>query len=332
MKFAKKWGLALGVAASLVMSAISAVPAAAAPLTVGYSDWPGFVAWQVAIDKGWFKQAGLDVKFEWFSDYSASLDAFATGKLDAVLATNGDTLVIGAGGGKGVMIMLTDYSSGNDQIVAKPSIKAMKDLKGQKVGVEVGLVDHLLLLNGLESAGLNEKDITLVNTKTNDTPQVLKSGQVAAVGCWEPSAGQARAAVPGAKAIYTSAQAPGLIYDVLTVSPKSLTASKADWTKMVAIWDHVVKYIYDPKTQADAVKIMSGRDGLTPAAYKAFLDGTHLLDLAAGKAAYVKGAGLSSIYGSTTNADKFNVKYAVYKEAQKVDTYIDPSITQTALK
>ena len=56
---------------------------AAQPLTVGYSDWPGWVAWQVAIDKGWFKQAGVDVKFEWF-DYSASLEAFAAGKIDAV--------------------------------------------------------------------------------------------------------------------------------------------------------------------------------------------------------------------------------------------------------
>lgn len=32
------------------------------PLKVGYSDWPGWVAWQVAIDKGWFKEAGVDVR------------------------------------------------------------------------------------------------------------------------------------------------------------------------------------------------------------------------------------------------------------------------------
>jgi len=49
-------------------------------------------AWQVAIEKGWFKEAGVDVKFKWF-DYSASLDAFSAGKLDAVLMTNGDALV-----------------------------------------------------------------------------------------------------------------------------------------------------------------------------------------------------------------------------------------------
>jgi NitT/TauT family transport system substrate-binding protein len=54
---------------ALSLATFAARPASADPLTVGYSDWPGWVAWQVAIDKGWFKEAGLDVKFQWF-DYS----------------------------------------------------------------------------------------------------------------------------------------------------------------------------------------------------------------------------------------------------------------------
>src|SRR5882672_7531865 len=209
---------ALGIVLSL---AVSAAYAAAAPLKIGYSDWPGWVAWQVAIDKGWLKEAGVDASFEWF-DYSASMDAFTAGKIDGVLVTNGDALVTGAGGGKSVMIMLTDYSNGNDMIVAKPNFKTLKDLKGQKIGIEVGFVEHLLLLNGLQKAGMAEKDIMLVNAKTNETPQVLASGQVAAIGAWQPNSGLAMKAVPGAHPVYTSAEAPGLIYDVLTVSPSSL--------------------------------------------------------------------------------------------------------------
>ena len=49
----------------------------------------------------------MDVKFEWF-DYSASMDAYSAGKLDAVLMTNGDALVTGAGGAKSSMILITD--------------------------------------------------------------------------------------------------------------------------------------------------------------------------------------------------------------------------------
>jgi NitT/TauT family transport system substrate-binding protein len=321
-----KWNLSWMFALALLGVSAMERPAAAASLSVGYSDWPGWVAWQVAIDKGWIKDAGLDVSFQWF-DYSASMDAFTAGKIDADLMTNGDTLVTGAGGGRGVMIMLTDYSSGNDMIVGEPGIKGLKDLKGKKVGIEVGLVEHLLLLHALQTAGMTEKDVSLVNAKTNETPQVLASKQVAAIGAWQPISGQAMKAVPGSHPLYTSAKAPGLIYDVLAVSPASLNAHRADWMKLIGVWDKVVHYIDDPKTQDDALKIMAARVDLTPDAYKPLLKGTHLIDVAEAKKTFKKADGLASLYGSSRNADQFNVANDVYKQAQDIDSYIDPSLT-----
>jgi NitT/TauT family transport system substrate-binding protein len=316
------WMFALALLGTSIMER----PASAASLSVGYSDWPGWVAWQVAIDKGWIKDAGLDVSFQWF-DYSASMDAFTAGKIDADLMTNGDTLVTGAGGGRGIMIMLTDYSSGNDMIVGEPGIKGLKDLKGKKVGIEVGLVEHLLLLHALQTAGMTEKDVSLVNAKTNETPQVLASKQVAAIGAWQPISGQAMKGVPGSHPLYTSAKAPGLIYDVLAVSPASLNAHRADWMKLIGVWDKVVHYIDDPKTQDDALKIMAARVDLTPDAYKPLLKGTHLIDVAEAKKTFKKADGLASLYGSSRNADQFNVANDVYKQAQDIDSYIDPSLT-----
>ena len=299
---------------------------AAEPLKIGYSDWPGWVAWQVAIDKDWFKEAGVDVKFEWF-DYSASMDAFAAGKIDAVLMTNGDALVTGAGGGRSSMIMITDYSNGNDMILAKPGIKTLTDLKGKKVSVEVGLVEHLLLRNGMKKAGMKAGDIDIVNAKTNEMPQMLASKDISAIGAWEPIAGQARKAVPGAKAVYTSADEPGLIYDVLAVNPASVKARRAEWQKVVKLWDKVVAYIEDPKTQPDAVKIMAARSGVSPAEYLSLLKGTKLLTLEEGKKVYVKGNGYQSLYGSTEIANTFNWYNKVYGLSQNVPSYIDPSFT-----
>lgn len=319
-KLALVCGLALAAMSLTAKPALADLP----PLKVGYSDWPGWVAWEVAINKGWLKEAGVNVQFQWF-DYSASLDAFAAGKIDGVFATNGDTLVTDGGGTKGVMIMLTDYSNGNDMIVGAPGIKSLKQLKGKKVGVEIGLVEHLLLLHGLKAAGMKESDITLVNSKTNDTPQVLASGQVAAIGAWQPNSGQAMKLVPGSRPIYTSAKAPGLIYDVLTVNPTTLGPRKDDWLKLIKVWDRVVHYINDPKTQADAIKIMAARDGLTPEAYKPLVKGTHLIDIAEGKKTFKKGPGLDSLYGSTAVSDDFNVKNAIYKTSMPFDGLIDPS-------
>ena len=299
---------------------------AAQPLKVGYSDWPGWVAWQVAIDKGWFKEAGVPVTFEWF-DYSASMDAFAAGKIDAVTMTNGDALVTGAAGGKSVMVMLTDYSNGNDMIIGKPGVRSIKALKGKKVAVELGFVEHLLLLNGLKKAGMKESDVTLVNAKTNEMPQMLASGDVAAVGAWQPVAGQAMKSVPGAKPIYTSADEPGLIYDVLAVNPASAKQRRAEWIKVVKVWDRVVKYINDPKTQPDAVKIMAARVGVSPETYLPLLKGTKLLSLDDAKKIYVKGEGFKTLYGSSKIADEFNVANDVYKKPQDLNSYLDASFT-----
>ncbi len=320
--FFKRLSITTALAGTLMFSAVSE---AAAPLKIGYSDWPGWVAWQVAIEKGWFKEAGVDVKFDWF-DYSASMDAFAAGKIDAVTVTNGDALVTGSGGAKNVMIIVTDYSNGNDMIVGKPGVKNLKDLKGKKVGLEVGLVEHLLLLNGLQKAGLKESDLTIVNTKTNETAQALASGDLAAIGAWQPNSGEAMMRVPGAKPIYTSADEPGLIYDVLTVSPSSLSSRKADWQKVVTVWGKVVSYINDPKTQPDAVKIMAARVGLKPEAYLPLLKGTKLLSLEDGKKIMVKADGFKSLYGSSKIADDFNVKNGVYKKPMDLAKAIDPTL------
>jgi NitT/TauT family transport system substrate-binding protein len=319
-------GLIVALAWMMSLMGGASQAAAPAPLHLGYSDWPGWVAWQVAIDKGWLKQAGLDVKFEWF-DYSASMEAFAAGKLDGDFVTNGDALVMGAGGARNVTVLVTDFSNGNDMIVARPGIHSLKDLKGKKIGIEVGLVEHLLLLDGLKKAAMTQDDVTLINSKTNETPQVLASGQVDAIGAWQPNSGLAIRALPGAHPVYTSAQSPGLIYDVLAVNPATLATRRADYLKLIKVWDRVVAYINDPKTQDDAVQIMATRVGLNPTQYKLLLAGTHLISVLEAKKVLVKAEGLSSLYGSTQIADEFNVHNAVYKQPQKIDGYIEPSLT-----
>ena len=310
----------------------AAVPTPTGPtLKIAYSDWPGWVAWEVAIQKGWFKEAGVNVEFKWF-DYVPSMDAFTANKVDAVAVTNGDALVTGNGGGKSVCILANDYSDGNDMIVAKPGIKSMTDLKGKKIGVEVGFVDHLLLLNALKANKMTEKDVKIVNVKTDDTPNALKSGTVDAIGAWQPNSGAALKELPGSTPIYTSADVKGLIYDHLCVSPRSLSENRAEWLKVVKVWFRVADFIADPANLDEAAKIMSARVGLTPDVYKGLMKGTHLLNAAENIKHYAKGEGFESIYGSSKIVDDFNVKNAVYKTPLKVDEYFDPSLIEEAAK
>jgi NitT/TauT family transport system substrate-binding protein len=302
----------------------------AAPLKIAYSDWPGWVAWEIGVQKGWFKEEGVEVEFLWF-DYVPSMDAYVAGKVDAVCMTNGDALVTGATGKPSVGILINDFSNGNDMIVAAPGINSVKDLKGKKVGIEEGFVEHLLLLTALEKNGMKPEDVTIVNTPTGETPQVLASKAVDAIGAWQPNSGQALKALPGSKPVFTSADAPGIIYDLLYVSPESLEKNKAEWAKVVKVWYRIADYMADEDNLDDALKILAGRVNLKPEEYEPLLKGTKILTLAEALKAWEKSDGLESVYGSTKNVNAFNLKHEVYKDSQDPEKYLDPSFTK-ALK
>jgi NitT/TauT family transport system substrate-binding protein len=289
------------------------------------------VALEIPAVKGWFKEAGLDVKLVWF-EYVPSLEAFQAGKLDAVGITNGDQLVIAASNTPSTMVLLTDYSNGNDMIVARSGIENMSGLRGKKIGVEVGFVDHLLLLNALKMAGMKESDVSLVNVPTDQTPQALKSGSVDAIAAWQPSSGNALAEVAGSKAIHTSAEAPGLIYDGVAATLDSFASRREDWIAFTRVWYRTVDYINDPNNRADVLQIMSARVGLTPEKYEPLLKGTHLLDAAGNLKQYAPGGDLYSVYFSDQTVNEFNVANKVYAAPVPFEKCLDPSIVQAAAK
>ncbi len=303
---------------------------AAEPLKIAYSDWPGWTAWEIAIQKGWIKEAGINAEFVWM-EYVPSMEAFQAGKVDAVTVTNGDQLVMAAAGKDSRGIIVHDYSDGNDMVIGKPGIASIKDLKGKKVAVEVGFVDHLLLLKALAANGMSEADVTLVNVPTNDMPQTLASGDVAAVCAWYPLSGQALSLVPGSKPLFTSKEVPGLIYDLTVVDTASLAKRKDEWSKLTALWPRIVAYIEDPKTRDDAIKIMAARVNVKPAQYVLAMPGTKLLDLAGMKKAFTATGGLDSILGSSQAAHAFNLANKVYDKQIDPAKFLDGSFVQ-ALK
>lgn len=302
----------------------------AEPLKIGYSDWPGWIAWEIGIKKGWFEDAGVEVDFQWM-DYVASMDAYVAGQLDAVCMTNGDALAIGGTGKPSVGILINDYSNGNDMLVAAPGISSVSDLKGKKIGVEEGFVAHLLALKALESAGLGADDVEWVNVPTNETPQVLATGAVDAIAAWQPNSGQALKTVSGSTPVFTSADAPGIIYDLLYVSSESLEARRDDWQKVTKVWYQIVEYINNEDNIDEALEILSARVALSPQEYEPFFQGTKILSLRLAKKIWEDSDSLKSVYGSSRIVNEFNVDQGVYDTALNIESYLDPSFTE-ALK
>jgi NitT/TauT family transport system substrate-binding protein len=187
-------------------------------------------------------------------------------------------------------------------------------------------------MNALKSANLTDKDIELTNVPTDQTPQTLKSGTVDAIVAWQPNSGQALKELAGSKAIFTSADVPGIIYDVLSVNPKSLKERREDWVKVAQVWGRIADFLKDEKNLDEAAKIMGARVGLQPDEYKKLMSGTHFLTLEDSLKHFEKGDDLTSIYHSNKVVDEFQVQNDVYKKPMKYEDYLDPSVVQEALK
>jgi NitT/TauT family transport system substrate-binding protein len=298
-----------------------------AALKIAYSDWPGWLVLEIARQKGFFKDAGVDVDLEWFGDYGASIDAYTAGKLDGITIACGDSLTAKSS----VIVVLTDYSEGNDMIIGKEGINAIKDLKGKTVGLEENLVEHLLLMTALEKNGLSAEDVKIKKVKTEETTQTLKGGGVDAIGAWYPISGRTLKEVAGSRPLFTSKEAPGLIYDAIQVDPDSLDKRRGDWKKVVAVWFRCLEFLNDPKTHDEAVQIMARRIDGKPEDLEQNLKGTHLLDGEGNLKALRKRNTLDSLYGSLQNADAFYRKRKVYDRPVNIDTMVEPGLVKEVL-
>ncbi|WP_159180097.1 ABC transporter substrate-binding protein, partial [Klebsiella pneumoniae] len=78
------------------------------------------------------------------------------------------------------------YSDGNDGVVLKGADKKLSDLKGMSVYLPELSVSHYLLVRGLEKAGLQEKDVKVVNTSDADIVSAFGTSGVRAAVAWNP--------------------------------------------------------------------------------------------------------------------------------------------------
>jgi NitT/TauT family transport system substrate-binding protein len=71
--------------------------------------------------------------------------------------------------------------------VIGPQNLSMAELKGKRIGNARGTSGHHTLLRGLASAGLDEKDVILVQMMAREMPDALYAGRIDAFAAWEPT-------------------------------------------------------------------------------------------------------------------------------------------------
>jgi NitT/TauT family transport system substrate-binding protein len=316
-------------AVSLSFALLTAVPAAHATVKVGVSDWPGWVAWYVAEQKGFFKKHGADVKLVWFANYTDSISALSAGQLDANSQAWSDTMAPLAKGIALKAILVNDNSAGNDALMVSPKIKSMADLKGKSVALEEFSVSHFVLTMALSKNGMSLKDVKVVNLSAGDAAAAFMAGRVDAAVVWNPWVSNIQNSGKG-RALFTSREVPGMISDLLVAQEKSLKAKRKDYIGMIKAWYETEKFIRE--NPDEAAKIMGKVVNMPAAEYKIFLPGTRFFDQKANMQAFGPASDPTSLLGAAPTIAKFLLDNKLMEGKVDFAKGLDGSLVQEVAK
>ena len=310
-----------------LFTAAAALPAHA-EVKVGVSDWPGWVAWYVAEQKGYFKKNGASVKLVWFANYSDSISALSSGQLDANSQTWSDTLGPLAKGLPLKAVLVNDNSAGNDALMVGPKIKSFADLKGKSVALEQYSVSHFVLATALTKNGMKPSDVKIVNLSAGDAAAAFLAGRIDAAVVWNPWVNQIEQSGKG-RPLFTSKDMPGLIPDLLVAQEKATKEKRKDLVGMIKAWFEAEKFIREQPAEASV--IMAKVVSLKPDEYKVFLPGTKFFDAAANTEA-LDGKSAQSLVSVTPTITGFLAAHKLIEGKPDAAKGIDASLLAEALK
>jgi NitT/TauT family transport system substrate-binding protein len=214
--------------AALMHAALMSVGIAAEPaqLDIAASNtWWGQVPIMLAIDKGYFKDQGIETELK---NIAASGDRVAALTAGSVAFSNLGrvaAIVEMARGNKSFYFFANvDDSPGNEGCWARPGFADFKSLRGKKVAANTSAE---ITMNGLlANEGMTEKDVQFVNLPGGEMAGAIAKGDVDAACVWQPLLDGVMKAAPGGKLLGTDKDTPNFKKFGTMASPDVMIISR----------------------------------------------------------------------------------------------------------
>ena len=162
------------------------------------------------------------------------------------------------------------------------------DIKGQPVNLVELSVSHYLLARGLESVGLKESDVKVVNTSDADIVAAYATPAVTATVTWKPLLSEVTAG-KDSSLVFDSSKTPGEILDLMVVNSAVLKANPKLGKALVGAWYETMALMLAKDAKATAaLESMAKASGTDLAGFKGQLATTFLYSTPAAALAAAK--------------------------------------------
>ena len=281
---------AFAVMFAAVFAAVAPTAPAHAEKTfrIAWSIYTGYMPWPYAehaglIDK-WAEKYGIKIEITQINDYIEAINQYTGGKFDGVTATIMDGLAIPAVGGVDTTVLIVcNYSEGNDGIILKGQDKTIADLAGKKVNLVQYSISHYMLGLAFEKHGVDVGSVRLQNISDADFIAAFQAADIDAVVAWNPAYSELKK-LPDISIVFDSKEIPGDLVDGFLINTKTLEESPELGKALVGAWFEAMDIIKsDDEKGKEARAFMAKQSGATIESFESQLETTSFYD--AGSAA-----------------------------------------------
>jgi len=293
------------------------------PIKVAVQYWPGIYWLGIADEKGWFKEAGLNVQLvDTNTDYFASVKDFAKGRFDVNNLVLYDLLDFLAGGADLVGVINVDYSAGAEKLIARPGIERLADLKGKKIALPQKSYLGYVLEVAIGRVGLKAKDVQIVDVQAEKAPEALIKGEVDAILTFEPYATEGLDAVKGHN-LFDSSEVPGLSPNLIVFQRKFIEGRQSE------VWQRTTTFIKEHPDEAFGIAAAVNKKSREEVWQFAQID--KILDRRDNELAFSFAAGFDSLHGAVRQINDFMIAKGITSEKLDSSHFLDGSFIR-ALK
>jgi NitT/TauT family transport system substrate-binding protein len=211
----------------LMLMAISLHSNAKETYKISWTIYAGTMPLGYAQDQGilkkWGDKYGLNLEAVQLNDYMEAQTQFTAGQYAGTVAITLDALTIPASSGVDTSVVIPlSTSVGSDGIIIRGKGKKIADLKGKTINLVELSGSHYMLVRALESIGLSEKDVKIINTSDSDIGAIFGNKSTQVVSTWKPQLSVILKQYPDSSLVFDSSNIRGEIVDGLIVKTATL--------------------------------------------------------------------------------------------------------------